>query len=381
MIKDKLHFLSPLFLKYQSDFEKNPRSRVFAPLAEAYRKVGMHDRAIEVLSQGIQYHPDYVMGHLGLAFCYYDLKQYNLSYSTLKPLIEHNRDNIRLLKLFSDSCLALDLKNEALDTNKYLLFVNPKDKDVAKIVNQLEKEIEEENRFQHRPIIIPAEELGDSEFQNQSPVNLFDVDRLKNSVKVDFDDWLHIDLNEKKPQIKDLNNENEWQVRKISDQTPQIDFEYKSEAEVIQEKSLAKEEKKTEAALPFVTHTLVDLYLGQGHMEKALEILEKIIQLNPNDKKTKDKILEIKHLMGEFAEAADLKLGISNNKPEIATEEDGRNHLMSILDEKVLTHSESHNDLTHKHFKNEEKIQKIKSKYNLFLKKIQLRALDYQNRF
>ena len=119
MSKEKTQLLSPLFLKYQADYEKNPRSRVFAPLAETYRKLGMTDKAMEILSQGIRFHPNYVMGYLGLAFCYFDLRQYSLAYNTLKPLIETSRNNIRLQKLFAEICLELGYKEEALDTFKY----------------------------------------------------------------------------------------------------------------------------------------------------------------------------------------------------------------------------------------------------------------------
>ncbi len=134
MSKDKIQLLSPLFLKYQNDFEKNPRSRVFAPLAEAYRKLGMTDKAMEILSNGIRFHPTYTMGYLGLAFCYFDLKQFNLAYSTLRPLLESSRDNIRLQKLFSEICIELGKKEEALETLKYLLFINPIDKTVGELV-------------------------------------------------------------------------------------------------------------------------------------------------------------------------------------------------------------------------------------------------------
>ena len=55
--------------KYLTALEKDPKSRVFAPLAEYYRKNGLLSQAIDTLNQGIKFNPDYVLGHLGLAFC------------------------------------------------------------------------------------------------------------------------------------------------------------------------------------------------------------------------------------------------------------------------------------------------------------------------
>src|SRR3990172_12124999 len=85
-----------LFDKYIKIYEANPYSTVFAPLAECYRKMGRKDKALSILRAGIKNHPDYLLGYLGLAQCYFDLEQFLLAYSTLKPLIERNRENIRL---------------------------------------------------------------------------------------------------------------------------------------------------------------------------------------------------------------------------------------------------------------------------------------------
>lgn len=426
MSKDnKIQLLSPLFLKYQADFEKNSRSRVFAPLAEAYRKLGMTDKAMEILSQGIRFHPSYVMGYLGLAFCYFDLKQFNLAYSTLRPLIETNRDNLRLQKLFSDICLELGKKDEALETLKYLLFISPRDKDVAESVTRLEREVEERYRTQHKPIIIPERELtgeySSTDSRNES--TLFNLNKLSQSEKSDsndFDDWMTIDLNhepsiENKTAIQETlktgsitTSFDHWNVKKVDQtfETREEKREYSlSYAPVPEKLEATKEisldlnfEKEDEA--PLVTHTLVDLYCGQGHIEKALEVLEKILLLNPNDQKTILKIKEIQALvqpMEQYDEARSSNVPTENdeevvqaatnpsatehsthlvelNELEDVSEEDGRRHLMSLIDEK-LGPIEIEEDTSRV-----EKVRELEEKLSLFLRKIQKRALDYQGR-
>lgn len=430
MSRDKLQFLSPLFLKYQSEFEKNPRSRVFAPLAESYRKVGMLDKALDILSQGIRYNPNYVMGYLGLAYCYFDMKQHNLAYTTLRPLVDSNRDNIRLQKLFADICIEMLRKDEALETLKYLLFLNPKDKEVANLVTSLEKELEEKYKPIHNPIIIPEEVLTD----NTAKSVLFDVSKLESTPKIDFDDWIHVDLNqkEKASSVTKEQSLDEWNVTKI---TPKITMPSAVEEikEVQEEPKIIKiptedllVTKKEEVVTPnqespIVTHTLVDLYCGQGHIEKALEILEKILILNPHDQKTKEKISEIKALMAPFNEEPTLEIEeeivleqdekeyefqidelalaqeTKNSKSDDlidledldnVSEEDGRRNLMNILDQKILSNltdelEENHivetNALENK--ADLARLNKIEAKLNLFLKRIKERALDYQARF
>jgi tetratricopeptide (TPR) repeat protein len=437
MSKDKIQLLSPLFLKYQADFEKNPRSRVFAPLAETYRKLGMTDKAMEILSQGIRFHPTYVMGYLGLSFCYYDLKQYTLAYSTLRPLVENSRDNIRLQKLFAEVCLLLNYKEESLDTYKYLLFINPRDKEVADQVQSLEHLIEEQYRPVHQPIYIPETEFNSPQTLNSQ---VFDIDRLENrpnASKADFDDWMALDLSREQKETKTSDPHDFWNLQKgetLLDSKPEaIEFKQEkiSESPVIEveaenfnnrdyhntglkidldlgdddeEDSLSVEED-VEAQIPLVTHTLVDLYCGQGHIEKALEVLEKILILNPKDQKTINKISEIKSLMNPFNEeealettpSADDEFNFDKNmfsstseknkseksaRPKLSvlkdvTEEDGRKHLMSVFDEQIKPQETIE---LKKLADDQEKIRVLEEKLSQFLKKIQKRALDYQAR-
>lgn len=442
MSKDKLQLLSPLFLKYQADYEKNPRSRVFAPLAETYRKLGMTDKAMEILAQGIRFHPTYVMGYLGLAFCYSDLKQYNLAYNTLRPLVENNRDNIRLQKLFADVCLELGYKEEALDTYKYLLFINPRDKEVALQVSTLERSIEDQYRPVHQPIYIPESEFrNDSKKVEVEEHQLFDIDKLQSkptSSKADFDDWMALDLSREQKAPSAVEDPYEFWNLKKGDMPLDLGASAEEEIPVEEKPEITKptllekfeqveikttpdlyvaldldseEEEESEqedaSEVPLVTHTLVDLYCGQGHIEKALEVLEKILILNPKDEKTIQKIREIKSLMGPYEaepvstpapvkKAPEIKIEIPvANKPHLEalkeiSEEDGRRNLMDILDQQlgheevieaeIVASDPIPDEIDQKIAQSEEQKRKIEEKLGLFLKKIQKRALDYQSR-
>lgn len=356
MNKEKAQLVSPLFLKYQNDFEKNPRGLVFAPLAEIYRKLGMTEKAMEILSQGIRLHPTYLMGHLGLAFCYFDLKQYTLTYSTLKPFVEISRDNLRLQKLFAATCLELHYDEEALETYKYLLFINSRDKEVALHVSRLEQSIENQYKVVHKPIHIP-----ESEFLEQKELKPYENKR-------DFDDWMALDLSRKARNDKSeealLENYDFWSLKKETTITKvQLDLDSESNFTPETPQDFLKNDK------PMVTHTLVDLYCGQGHIEKALDVLEKILILNPEDEKTLKKISEIKKLMGDYKiESPPPRLEIVQEN----SEEDGRKNLMNAFDQKV----------NYLKFEDKKEIKKeqIEKKLSLFLKKIQKRALDYQAR-
>jgi len=166
--------LNLLFEKYSKIFEANPHSTVFAPLAECFRKMGRKDKALSLLRDGIKNHPDYLLGYLGLAQCYFELEQLNLAYNTLRSLIEKNRENIRLQRLFAKICEGTNHETEALESYKYLLFLNPRDPEAAYKVRMLED-----------PILQKSEEKTFS-FKEDKVSDFFESDEENNWESVSF---------------------------------------------------------------------------------------------------------------------------------------------------------------------------------------------------
>jgi len=287
--------LSPLIIKYERILEEDPRSRVFAPLAEAYRKVGLLDNAFNTLKKGLRYNPDYLLGYLSLAQCYVDKGEYALCYSTLRPLVSQNRDNIKLQKIFAVSAEKTGNQEEALDTYKYLLFLQPKDEEVSQKVEQLESELEE------GVIYTPKEEIK------------FNVEELKPSPENDrsLDDWVQVDLSPGKPIVDEEEDEvDDWTLEKVNEDS-------------------AEEESIEEKATPVITHTLVDLYLQQGHNEKAIELLEKISEIQPDNEETIKRLQELKALQNKNTDDQE-----SDDKDEFCNEskDEGRGNLMAAFD-------------------------------------------------
>lgn len=280
-----------LIEKYEDQLQKDPRSRVFAPLSEIYRKMGLIDRALNILKDGIRFNPDYVLGFLGLAACYRDLNQYQLNYVMLKPLLHSNRDNIRLLKYFAESCEKTNNFDEALETYKFILFLNSKDIEVAEKVKNLEEKPALNNTIKAQSIDFQEEVIENS--QNNPSI----------------DDWILLDIGESQKQT-----------------TPKAPIR-KQEIEIKNEKPKAIQ---ADQVTPVITHTLVDLYLNQGHIEKALEILNKILLLNPTDEKTLKKKTEVELLVSSE----------SHSMPKVAverveiSEDQARENMLDIIDKK-----------------------------------------------
>lgn len=276
-----------LIKKYEDALEKDPNSRVFAQLGELYRKLGMADLALKTYREGIKRHPAYNLGYLGLAFCYYDLEQYQLAYATLRPLVETSRDNLRLQKLFAQCCERLEYRDEALETWKYLLFVNPRDPEVSAKVAMLESA---GNSVEEKTKNIQA--------------SSFNIDKINPSPIDDVDDWIRVDLA----------HQGEVEIKKI---------------EPTKETFIPKKDMEPEVQpeAPLMSLTLVDLYLAQGHTEKAREILLKMNDLNPSDERVKNRLASLEVVEDEV---------VSNEK-----EEDGHSRLLKIVTEKQLSISDT----------------------------------------
>ncbi len=125
-------------------FQENPKSRIFAPLAEAYRKAGMVDEAIEIAREGLQVHPHFVGGKVALARALFDKQQYESVVDELAEAVRDVPDNIVAQRLLGDSCIMLGRVAEALDAYKMLLFFSPHDQEVALIVKELEAQAYEQ---------------------------------------------------------------------------------------------------------------------------------------------------------------------------------------------------------------------------------------------
>lgn len=306
--------ISPLIEKYFEVYSKDPTSRVFAPLAEGYRQAGLLDKAQEILRNGIRHNPTYLQGYITLGNCYFDLEEYNLAYTNLRPLISENRDNIRLQKLFASTCMELGNNEEALESYKYLLFLNPKDNEVSGFVSALEKKA--------KPDESPAlKTIENDKFE------ISNIEVKPEVVKSSLDEWIKVDL---KGTTEESRDSTDWEMEKPKKIIIPIDpireenivpITVNKKAKTLEESTEKKTQKNTEET-PVITHSLVDLYISQGHLLKAKELLNKILELNPNEESSLKKLDEVKSIEGEV-------------RLQVEDEEDGHQRLMDSLDAKL----------------------------------------------
>lgn len=310
-----------LVKKYEDALAKDPTSRVFAQLGELYRKLGMFDKAFIVYRDGIKHHPSYILGYLGLAFCYVDLEQYQLAYATLRPLVETSRDNLRLQRLFAECCERLNYKDEALETWKYLLFINSKDPQASAKVAALEA-IDSNS----------IEAIRDTNYKK------FEVDKIISTPLDDVDDWIRVDLS--------LEQESTQKAQ------PSI-----HELSVIAQKDKKTEQESAGTEAPLMSLTLVDLYIAQGHQAKAYEVLQKMQELNPSDERIKSRLASMQ--------------SVDSDESSNDNEDDGHQRLLKIIEQKQDSFKDDENNVD----------TDISDKLNRFLNGIKRRAQEKSTQY
>lgn len=124
--------------KYQSLLEKDPNSQVFAPLAEAYREMGMLQEARKTVTAGVQRHPQFVGGLVTYAKVMRDLGELTKALDVLKKATSLSSENILAHQLMAEVHLAQKNPKDALKSFKMVLFLNPNSKSAQKAVQKLE---------------------------------------------------------------------------------------------------------------------------------------------------------------------------------------------------------------------------------------------------
>lgn len=128
----------PKLYEYLRKYQDDPTSRVFAPLAESYRKAGLFKEAIEIAREGLRIHPTFTGGRVALARALFDQGLFSEVVDELRIVLNDAPDNLVAQRLMAESCLMLGQVSEALSAYKMLLYLNPADQETAQMVRELE---------------------------------------------------------------------------------------------------------------------------------------------------------------------------------------------------------------------------------------------------
>ncbi|MBI1723662.1 MAG: tetratricopeptide repeat protein [Gemmatimonadetes bacterium] len=88
--------------KLETRYAENPEGRYFAPLADAYRKAGRVDDALQLVQKGLEKHPDYLSAHIVLGRCFLDKKDDLAAQGAFGNVLGIDSENIIALKSLAE---------------------------------------------------------------------------------------------------------------------------------------------------------------------------------------------------------------------------------------------------------------------------------------
>ena len=127
----------------QERYDRAPESRIFAPLADAYRKNGDVDEAIELCDKGLESYPDYASAHVILGKCFYDKGATERSRAEFERVIEIDSENMVALKFMGDILMAEGDRDESTSFYRRILAIDPTNEEVSGKLKGLENEFRE----------------------------------------------------------------------------------------------------------------------------------------------------------------------------------------------------------------------------------------------
>ena len=111
---------------------ENPKGRLFASLADAYRKDGQFPKALEVLEAGLKNHPDYVSARVVLGRVHMTTGDRVKAREAFSRVVELDPESVIALKALADLAEEDGESKEALRWSGQLLAVDPGNDDAMK---------------------------------------------------------------------------------------------------------------------------------------------------------------------------------------------------------------------------------------------------------
>lgn len=124
--------------RYRRLLERDPNSRVFAPLAEACRKANRLEEALEIARTGVAIHPAYASGRVALARAQLALDRHDEAAGELVQAISHAPENALAHRLLGEARVQLGDRDGAFEAFARALALNPDDEEARQALVGIE---------------------------------------------------------------------------------------------------------------------------------------------------------------------------------------------------------------------------------------------------
>ncbi len=308
---------------YRRKYELSPRSRAFAPLADLLRKLGRIDEALPLLLSGQEDHPRYDSALVILGRCHLDTGQTEAAREAFRKVLELDPDNLVVLKLMAEDAARQENWSEATGLLERVVTLDPSDEPAEARLEQLlahRSGADTEATGAEEPESPPAETLTEpanmeSDVAEPALVEPAVVEPTiaeptmtepGEPVSEEPAAWpASTSWDEESDATGPVPGEEIISLADIGEAIEEAEHEWAATADETSEPKVAAEEsveiiepeeKKLGGPIDpdsLATRTLADIYLSQGYQDKALAILRKILERQPERDDIRARILEI----------------------------------------------------------------------------------------
>lgn len=227
------------------ELQRNPRSLVFVTLAENYRVERLPHQALDILEEGLAFHPGLASALIVKARCLFDLRRFAEASAVCREILGANPANIKAQKLQADIFVRLGQRRAAIRALTKVVSLFPQDREAVKALEELEG--------LETKVIVPPARLSRAS-TDASPQSLGRI--------VDF-------------QVGSFSET----LASIPAEVPAAPMEAPTPMAAVLAYSDETEDQSPEPT--FATRTIAELYLRQGLKAKAMKVLKKILQEDP----------------------------------------------------------------------------------------------------
>ncbi len=123
--------------RFEAEYAERPDGLVFARLADAYRKTGDPQRALDLLEEGLSRHPNYFSALIVQGKSFLDLKRSAEAEGAFRRVLELDADNMVALQALAELATDRGELEEAARWYERLVQVDPANEDAAAAFKQL----------------------------------------------------------------------------------------------------------------------------------------------------------------------------------------------------------------------------------------------------
>ncbi len=156
--------------KLTERISKDPRSKLFVPLAEEYKKMGDLEMAIHVLSEGLKSNPGYVTARSFLGRLLLEQGDFAASQHEFEEVVKAIPDNLLAQRKLGDLHLLQGRQEEALKHYKAALALNPGDAEIASLLSDIEAGVDVRARIMQPKSPFPSGQAVPPSSQPSKPI-------------------------------------------------------------------------------------------------------------------------------------------------------------------------------------------------------------------